>query len=143
MTGLDYYISCFKKYAQFSGRARRSEFWYFNLFHILVLVGIFYIIITLNIPTYFIAILLFYFGFSFIPNLSVTVRRLHDTNRSGWWYFISFIPLGSFVLLIFLLQDSYEGRNRYGLDPKAPPSLKEEDLYLDHLIGDYDDEKYV
>ena len=58
---------------------------------------------------------------SFLPSLSCTVRRLHDTGRSGWWYWISIIPLiGAIVLLVFLVADSDQGWNEYGNDPKSP-----------------------
>ena len=57
---------------------------------------------------------------SFIPSLAVTIRRLHDTNRSGWWLLISFIPLiGTIVLIVFLSQDSYPGTNAWGPNPKG------------------------
>ena len=53
-----------------------------------------------------------------IPSLAITVRRLHDTNKSGWWWLIRFIPFGGFILLIFLVSEGDSGVNLYGLDPK-------------------------
>ena len=60
-----------------------------------------------------------YVGAILIPSIAVAVRRLHDTNRSGWWYFISIIPIiGTIILIVFLVQDSQPGENKYGPNPK-------------------------
>jgi len=115
---MNYYLAVLKKYAVFSGRAGRAEFWYFTLFSIIIslvlslasaLVGDNSNILGL---LYSLAIL--------IPGIAVSVRRLHDTNRSGWWILISLIPLiGFIVLLVFLVQDSQPGQNQYGPNPKG------------------------
>lgn len=119
---MNWYLEALKKYAVFSGRARRKEYWYFFLFNLIV--SILFVVIdfaigTINTETgigllsgiYTLAVL--------IPGISVTVRRLHDTDRSGWWFFIALIPvIGSIVLLIFMVLDSTSGDNEYGPNPK-------------------------
>lgn len=111
-----------KNYADFSGRARRKEFWLF-----VVLIFILQFATTfgdLALGTYNkdyeIGLLTGLLSlFMFIPSLSVQVRRLHDTDRSGWWILIIFIPiLGALVLLIFSCLNGTEGENRFGDDPK-------------------------
>jgi uncharacterized membrane protein YhaH (DUF805 family) len=111
------------KYATFDGRARRSEYWYFVLFYLLILVGLTFVdglIGTLNEEAG-IGVLggLFALG-TMVPGLAVTVRRLHDINRSGWWVLIGIIPLiGDVVLIVFAAQDSQPGANKYGPNPKG------------------------
>jgi uncharacterized membrane protein YhaH (DUF805 family) len=107
---------CFRKYVTFSGRAGRSEFWYFMLF--IFVAGVVATILDLTsfggqndimpINTIFtLAVIL--------PELSVSVRRLHDTDRSGWWVLISLIPLiGIITLIVFCCQKGTQGRNRFG-----------------------------
>ena len=119
---INYYLDALKKYAVFSGRARRSEYWYFNLVVFLVCMffsvasefiggkasGIFYGLSTL-------------FSFAMmVPSYAVLVRRLHDIGRSGWMFFIVFIPFVGFIWLIILLAtDSTPGENKYGPNPKG------------------------
>ncbi|XHR29112.1 MAG: DUF805 domain-containing protein [Chthoniobacteraceae bacterium] len=119
---MDWYIAVLKNYAVFSGRARRKEYWYFFLFNFIITLILAVIASLLGaIPhteafnllngLYSLAVL--------IPSIAVTVRRLHDTDRSGWWILISFIPLvGAIVLLVFTIQDSTPGDNQYGPNPK-------------------------
>jgi uncharacterized membrane protein YhaH (DUF805 family) len=113
---MNWYLEVLKKYAAFSGRARRREFWYFVLFN-------FIIIIILSIIDQAIgsAILSTIYSLAvLIPSIAVTVRRLHDTNRTGWWVLIGLIPIiGFIVLLIFTVQDSQKGENQYGPNPKG------------------------
>jgi uncharacterized membrane protein YhaH (DUF805 family) len=113
---MNWYLEVLKKYAVFSGRARRREFWYFVLFN-------FIISIILSIIDYMInsSILVTLYSLGvLIPSIAVTVRRLHDTDRRGWWLFISLIPIiGVIVLLIFMVQDSQKGENRFGPNPKG------------------------
>lgn len=114
--------TCYSKYATFSGRARRSEYWWFCLFSFIV--GLAAIIIDMMIGTYSkefgLGILSGLFCLAnFLPGLSLAVRRLHDINRSGWWYLICFIPfVGSIVMLVFFCLDSTPGVNRFGASPK-------------------------
>jgi uncharacterized membrane protein YhaH (DUF805 family) len=112
-----------KKYATFEGRARRKEYWYFILFYCIALVAL--AIVDVLAGTYSEEAELGLFSALFvlatlIPMIAVTVRRLHDTDRSGWWVLISFIPLiGSLVLLVFAVLDSTPGANRFGANPKG------------------------
>lgn len=114
---MNWYLEVLKKYTVFTGRARRTEYWMFVLFNIIIsfllgliegMMGGVGVIGTL----YGLLVL--------IPGIAVTVRRLHDTDRSGWWLLIALIPLiGGIVLLIFMIQDSNSGQNQYGPNPKA------------------------
>ena len=106
-------------YATFSGRARRSEFWWFALFT----VGVYFVAGILDTAigiTFFSVIALL--GL-IVPGLAVSVRRLHDTDRSGWWYLISFVPFGGLVMLVFCCLDSTPGENRFGPSPKLPKAV--------------------
>jgi uncharacterized membrane protein YhaH (DUF805 family) len=108
--------TCFSKYVDFNGRARRSEYWFFVLFYVIVYVvaSILDGIIGGQIFTIIAAL-----GF-FLPSLAVTVRRLHDTDRSGWWILIGLIPIvGFIVMIVFTVQDSKPGDNQYGPNPKT------------------------
>lgn len=102
-------------YADFAGRARRSEFWWFYLAYIIVLTAL-SILGDVN-PVFGIA----YWGAAallFLPGLAVSIRRLHDSGKSGWWFLILLIPLvGWIVFLVFMLLPSDEGTNRYGRPP--------------------------
>lgn len=96
--------SCFKKYATFSGRANRSEYWFFCLFTCLL---------NLLLGWLFIPALI-----TLLPSLAVGVRRLHDTGKSGWWLCISFLPfIGAIWLIVLLCQPSQEEDNEYGANP--------------------------
>jgi len=114
----------FSKYADFSGRASRQEYWMFMLS-----VGVFYLLCLMAAAagSGFAAIamiILILFGIvAFIPGIALFIRRLHDTGRSGAWWFISFIPLiGSIVLLVFLVTEGDAGVNQYGPNPKTNDS---------------------
>lgn len=103
----------FSKYATFSGRSSRSAYWWWILFYVLVVIGA--SILDAAIGTAVIAVLV-WLGF-FLPNLAVLVRRLHDTDRSGWWVLIGLIPLiGAIVLIVFACIDSGPP-NKYGQGP--------------------------
>ena len=107
-----------KKYADFSGRARRSEYWWFVLAYALVVLVVDVLAIASG-SRLFTFLLLVVILAVFLPSLAVTVRRLHDTNRSGWWVLLGFIPLGGFVILYFTILDSDAGTNQYGPSPKG------------------------
>lgn len=111
---MEFYIDALKKYADFSGRARRKEYWMFVLcyFLISIVLGIVDQLLGTTILS-----LLFILGM-IVPSLSVAARRLHDTGRSGWWQLISLVPLiGIIVLIVFLAQAGGE-ENDYGVNPK-------------------------
>ena len=111
------YLETLKKFADFSGRARRTEYWLFILFSMCIAVLLGVVDFVLGSPgiiglIFAVAIL--------IPSIAVAARRLHDTDRSGWWMLIAFIPvIGTIALLIFLLLDSHASANRFGPNPKA------------------------
>jgi uncharacterized membrane protein YhaH (DUF805 family) len=118
---MNWYLEVLKKYAVFQGRARRKEYWMFTLFNVLISIALAIIGAILGLAEeggpnmlstlYGLAVLL--------PGIAVSVRRLHDTDRSGWWLFIALIPIvGAIVLLIFMVQDSQPNANQYGPNPK-------------------------
>lgn len=125
--------TCFKKYADFGGRASRPEFWWFVLFYYLVilLLAVPWIAIdassTSNVPfdepgsTTAVGVFGLLVGVAFfgllIPYLAAGVRRLHDTGKSGWWWLISLIPFGSIVLIVFLAIEGNLGWNQFGPPP--------------------------
>lgn len=113
---MSWYIIAIKKYAIFNGRSQRAEYWMFALFNLLVSVGLGLLDFALGLGG---VLGLLYSLAIIIPSISVTIRRLHDTSRSGWWLLVGFIPLlGILVLLIFMVLDSSPGRNAYGPNPK-------------------------
>jgi uncharacterized membrane protein YhaH (DUF805 family) len=118
-----------KKYADFQGRARRSEFWLFALF-VFIVEAVFIVLLAATggfdtpRPGATAGLVNLLFGLFalgiFIPNLALTFRRLHDINRSAWWIFISLIPLvGAITLFVFYLLPGTPGPNRFGPDPKV------------------------
>lgn len=120
---MKWYLEALTKYAEFTGRARRKELWYFILFNNII--GLALLLLDLAIGTfsrelgigllsgiYILAIL--------IPHIAVTVRRLHDTDRSGWWVLTTMIPfVGIIFLIAFGVPDGTPGENKYGANPKA------------------------
>ncbi|MEC4113011.1 DUF805 domain-containing protein [Myroides pelagicus] len=126
---MEWYLKVLKEhYADFNGRARRQEYWMFVLFNTLVAFGIIIVggILTALTDTdaimqFFVGLYIIYILGTFIPSIAVLVRRLHDTNNSGAYYFMSFIPLvGPILLLVKLVEDGTRGTNQYGVDPKNP-----------------------
>jgi uncharacterized membrane protein YhaH (DUF805 family) len=125
---MSWFLLAWQKAADFSGRSRRKEYWYFHLFNSLVVFAlmlfglvfdwaifgeghkggiVFFLFVLYGVPC-------------IVPSLSVTIRRLHDIGKSGWWYFIAFVPLiGGIILFVFNLLDSEPYANEWGLDPKA------------------------
>lgn len=111
-TIVDWFKKCLRKYATFQGRARRKEYWYCNLMVIIIYIVAAIIdgILGTDGVIASLAILAL-----FIPLLSVMVRRLHDINKSGWWYWISIIPLiGGILLLVWMCTDTNPNTNQYG-----------------------------
>lgn len=115
MEAIEWYKVALQKYAVFDGRARRKEFWFFVLVNFLALIVLEGVDSVLG--TYFLG-----FAYSLavlIPSFVVSIRRLHDTGRSGWWLLVGLIPIiGQIVLIIFYVQDSQVGANQYGENPK-------------------------
>ncbi|MDG2332716.1 MAG: DUF805 domain-containing protein [Myxococcota bacterium] len=124
---MDWYLQGLRRYADFAGRSRRKEYWYFGLFNCLFTVLIAFVDTLVGTYSQGLGVGLLSGLYSlviFIPSLSLLVRRLHDTGRSGWWVWIMLLPLiGLIVLLVFLLQDGESHENLYGADPKARPDL--------------------
>jgi uncharacterized membrane protein YhaH (DUF805 family) len=115
---MNWSFEAWKKYAAFGGRSGRQEYWYFVLFHALVYILLSIIAGILGkvggslLSLYTVAV--------FLPGLAATIRRLHDTNRSGWWFLVMLIPgIGAIVLLVFLSQESHAIENQYGPRPQA------------------------
>ena len=123
---MNWYLQALKKYTVFTGRARRMEYWFFVLFNILISAA-------LSVVDYFTGTYsdvyhtgllggLYSLGV-LLPAIAVTVRRLHDTGRSGWWILIALVPvIGGIVLLVFMVLDSQSGDNEYGPSPKTGPA---------------------
>jgi len=124
MNPLDYYLAVLKKYAIFSGRSQRAEYWYFVLVNLIIS----FIFTFLDRVTgtgignilsiiYSLAIL--------VPGIAVAIRRLHDVGKSGWWLLIAFIPLvGTIWLIVLFATDSNPGDNTYGPNPKGAVATK-------------------
>ncbi len=123
---MNWYLQALKKYTVFTGRARRKEYWFFVLFNILISAA-------LSIVDYFTGTYSSSYGTGLLgalyaiavllPAIAVTIRRLHDTGRSGWWILIALVPVvGGIVLLIFMVLDGQPGDNEYGPSPKAEPT---------------------
>ncbi len=111
---VDAIAACFRKYVGFSGRARRAEYWYWILFTMLLcvvaLVALPKVVgATMAVNAYSLINLAL-----FLPGLSVLVRRLHDTDRSGWWSLLPITGIGAIVLLVWLCQGGTQGQNRFG-----------------------------
>ena len=127
---MKYYLKALKNYAVFNGRATRSEFWYYTLFNFIFLVVASTIDnilgTTFEVAGQSMGYGYVYLAFSLamlIPGLAVTVRRLHDVGKSGWFLFIALLPLiGSIWLLVLFCTDSKPGANEYGENPKESGS---------------------
>ena len=123
ITFMDAVRTCFNKYADFSGRARRSEYWFYTLF-----VGIIQLVLGIvgnmifGAPESGTNILQNIFSLAImIPSLAVFWRRMHDIGRTGLWFFLNLVPcIGQVVLLVFECTDSQPGENMYGMSPKYP-----------------------
>jgi uncharacterized membrane protein YhaH (DUF805 family) len=120
---MSWYLKVLKNYAVFEGRARRREYWMFTLISFLIAIGAMIIDNILGTTIQDLPYGLFYALYSlavFIPGLAVLVRRLHDTDRSGWWFFIALVPLiGGIWLFVLTVLEGTRGSNGYGADPKA------------------------
>lgn len=119
----------FENYANFSGRARRSEYWYFGLCNFIISM-VLYIPMLVSMAMsgegepgafffIFFGLLMIYSLAILVPSLAVAVRRLHDIGKSGWFYFIGLIPLaGPIIMLVWFFTEGQRGSNEYGPDPK-------------------------
>jgi uncharacterized membrane protein YhaH (DUF805 family) len=120
---MSWYLKVLKKYAVFSGRARRKEYWMFALFNFIFSLVLAIIDFLLGIGDWAVLSLIYSLAV-LIPGLAVAFRRLHDTNRTGWWILINLIPIiGGIIFFIFTVSDSDSGNNQYGPNPKATPGI--------------------
>ncbi|MCJ1676986.1 DUF805 domain-containing protein [Streptomyces sp. APSN-46.1] len=114
---MNHYTDVLKKYATFSGRARRQEYWMYTLFNVGIIIVLAILDAVLSTGPLLVGI---YVLAVFLPSLAVTVRRLHDLGKSGWWYFISLVPfIGGIWLLVLTATAGQQQPNEYGPDPKA------------------------
>ena len=118
---MEYYLKAFKNYASFTGRARRSEYWFFLLFNLIAYGAIFILdLFIMNVTG--IAFSPFYLIYAvavIIPTFALIVRRLHDVGKSGWFYFIILIPvIGAIWLIVLFCTEGEQGTNQYGENPK-------------------------
>ena len=122
---MQWYLAVLKNYAGFSGRARRQEFWMFVLVNFVISIVLSIIDLAIGTRTnsgvgllstiYSLAVL--------IPSIAVAFRRLHDTDRSGWWILIGLVPcVGFIILIVFYAMEGNRGDNQYGPDPKLVPA---------------------
>jgi uncharacterized membrane protein YhaH (DUF805 family) len=110
-----HYFSAFRRYVAFRGRATRTEYWVFILFHLVVLGGLLALAAWKEPLTALFS--LYYLG-AILPMLALAARRLHDAGYSGWLQLISLIPFGGIVLLVLLALPGERGPNRHGPDPR-------------------------
>jgi uncharacterized membrane protein YhaH (DUF805 family) len=126
---MKWYIDTLKKYAVFSGRARRKEYWMYTLFNCIALVVLVVLGFAVNtmIPYFLYAIAII------LPTLAVSVRRLHDTGKSGWFMLIALIPfVGGIIVFVFTCIEGNKAPNAYGPDPKQgdlPPYMPQQPQY--------------
>lgn len=111
---MNWYLEVLKKYVVFDGRARRTEYWMFTLFNFIAAV----ILAAIGGIIHTQALYGLYVLGVFLPSIAVSIRRLHDTGRSGWWLLIGIVPLAGLVLLYFMILDSQPDSNEYGPYPK-------------------------
>ncbi len=119
-----WYLKVLRQYADFSGRARRREFWSFALVNFAIAIGLFLLATILGKVIGLLGglVMLVYYLYSLavlVPGLAVGVRRLHDTGKSGWFMLLALIPLVGLVLLYFMTIEGDDGTNAYGPDPKT------------------------
>jgi uncharacterized membrane protein YhaH (DUF805 family) len=123
---MDWYLMVLRKYAEFNGRSRRKEYWMYLLVNLIICL----VLYVGGVAAYFsgqravggalFGLYILYALATLIPSLAVAVRRLHDTNKSGWWILISLVPLiGGIWLLVLLATDSDPGANQFGPNPKS------------------------
>jgi uncharacterized membrane protein YhaH (DUF805 family) len=132
---MSWYLAALRKYATFSGRARRKEFWIFTLVDRLIFIGLIGLVVAAAVGSDragqegfayvlhqgMVGVLFLYWAFSLVPSVAVQARRLHDTGRSGWYMLISIIPfIGPILLLVASCTEGSYGPNEHGPSPKQP-----------------------
>ena len=116
MTFTESIQTCLSKYVNFEGRASRPEYWWFALFIVIVGVGLSFVSETVS--------MLFYLA-TLLPSIAAATRRLHDTDRSGWWQLIGIVPIVGWIVIIYFLAQKGKDANRFGepLEPATPETL--------------------
>ena len=123
---MNWYLKCLKQYIDFWGRARRKEYWMFTLWNVVIIMFLAALaaiggeIGSDSLLSYIPMVLYLLYGlFILIPSFTVSVRRLHDIGKSGWWILISLIPvIGSIILLVWYCKEGQRCENEWGPDPK-------------------------
>lgn len=118
---MQWYLKVLSQYADFNGRARRTEYWMFTLISVIISVVLAILDSVLDTSPGGFGLLQGLYGLAvLLPSLAVGARRLHDTGRSAWWLLIGLIPLiGAIVLIVYFVFEGDRGPNAYGSDPKA------------------------
>ena len=124
---MNWYLKVLTLYTQFSGRARRKEYWMFILFNMIIAMILLLIDNALGLSFNYVGnelgmgyLYWLYYLLTFLPGLAVMVRRLHDVGKSGWMFFIALVPIiGAIWLLVLFVKDSESGENKYGPNPKG------------------------
>lgn len=140
-----WYVAVLRKYAVFSGRASRAEFWSFWLIHTLIGVSLVFATIVVEAYSFLLLFVLYRIAVA-LPTIGVSVRRLHDFDRSGWWFLIILFPLlGGVALLAILLTEGDSGENRFGLPVGMPEVVNDPGVLgavCPHCGAPYDPEDY-
>ncbi|AEB77448.1 DUF805 domain-containing protein [Clostridium botulinum] len=127
------YKKVISQYAKFDGRATRKEYWYFALANILIALSLYTIWVILKPNSKFLddnPLTIVYTILTFVPSLAVSVRRLHDTNKSGWWMLLCFIPVIDLLLLLMFCGTSDVTSNKYGPIDDDNIKSKDEEIHL-------------
>lgn len=116
----NYFLDAFRyNYANFEGRARRSEYWFFRLFDFLAILALIFLFIISEIKYSFIFLIIYILA-SIVPRIAIEIRRMHDIGKSGWFILVAVIPvIGGIWRLVLLATDSQDGENEYGPNPKG------------------------
>ena len=121
---MEWYQLVWKRFAEFSGRSRRKEYWMFALFNCLICLPLYiagFLLRESGMGVVFLGLYFIYLLAALIPGLAVTVRRLHDTGKSAWWLLICLVPfVGGIIFLVFMVLEGTAGPNEYGQNPKFP-----------------------
>ena len=116
---MEYFLDAMRKYAEFTGRATRQQYWMFVLIYIVIYIALAVVDAVLQSILGFGFLVAIFSLVLLVPSISACARRLHDTGRTGWWQLIGLLPIiGWIVLIVFLVQDSHPD-NEYGPNPKA------------------------
>lgn len=115
---MDDFLSPFRRWSDIEGRSRRREFWMFHLLQLVAVLAL--LLVTHPLPEMVgLLVVCAYVAVGFFPGVALQIRRLHDTDRSGWWMLIGLVPyLGAVALFVLNCLDGTRGENRYGPDPK-------------------------